>query len=340
MNKKRIAVMGAAGYTGGELIRLLSLHEKVEIVKATSRSNCGKKVSDVHRNLQGFTDLCFTDEPVETIPEDTDLVFLALPHSIPMNVVPELMDRTRMIDLSGDYRLADVNVYHKYYREHASPHLIDRFVYGLTEFNRSDIKKAENVANPGCFPTGSLLALGPLARENMLSGNVVIDAKTGSSGSGATPGPGAHHPERSADLRAYKVLEHQHQPEIEQELRRYNQGDFDLTFVTHSVPLVRGIFITAYVFTDEKLPHDELCGIYQKYYGEEKFVRMVDQARCNVVKNTNFCDISLHSSGKKVVITAALDNLVKGASGTAVQNMNLMLNFPETEALMHPGAYP
>ncbi len=336
---KKVAIIGATGYTGGELIRLLSSHKDVDIVKATSRRYQGKNVTDVHQNLLGFTDLRFTNEPLEDIAKDTDLMFFALPHSKAMGLIPKVIGKTKIIDLSADYRLKNSDVYGKSYTEHESPELIDEFVYGLPEFNREKIRGAYNVANPGCFPSASLLALIPLAKENLLTGNVVIDAKTGSSGSGVNHSPGTHHPERACDFRAYKVLEHQHQPEIEQELKRYREG-FDLTFVTHSAPLVRGIFVTAYVFLEEKIPTQELKEIYEKHYEEENFVRLVDRARCTVVKGTNFCDLSLYSKGKKVVITTAIDNLVKGASGTAVQNMNLMLGFRETASLMYPGLHP
>ncbi len=337
---KKIAIIGASGYTGGELMRLLICHEGVDIVKATSRNYEGKNITDVHQNLLGFTDLKFANEPLEDMAKETDLMFFALPHSKAMGLVPKVYGKTRIIDLSADYRLKDSDDYDRSYTTHESPSLIDEFVYGLPEYNREKIRGAYNIANPGCFPTASLLALIPLAKENLLTGNVVIDAKTGSSGSGVNPSKVAHHPERACDFRAYKVLGHQHQPEILQELKRYNEGLFDQTFVTHSTPMIRGIFITAYVFPKKEISEEELKDIYEKYYEDEQFVRIVDQARCTVVKNTNFCDLSLHSDGRKLVITAAIDNLIKGASGTAIQNMNLMLEFDENTSLMYPGWYP
>ncbi len=169
---------------------------------------------------------------------------------------------------------------------------------------------------------------------------MIIDAKTGSSGSGVKPSFGTHHPERENDFKAYKILHHQHHPEIEQELKRLNKKEFELTFVTHSAPMVRGIFITAYVFLEQNISTDELTQIYKNYYRNEKFVRIVEQARCSIVKNSNFCDVNVVCSGKKVVITAAIDNLIKGASGTAIQNMNLMFGFEETRSLLFPSAHP
>ncbi|MGM0509884.1 MAG: N-acetyl-gamma-glutamyl-phosphate reductase [Thermoplasmatota archaeon] len=337
---KETAIIGGSGYTGGELIRFLLGHKDVNLVKVTSRQNQGSKVTEVHQNLRGFTDLRFTNEPLSDTAREVDLMFFALPHATSMKKVPEIIDETKIIDLSSDYRLKDLHAYESYYTKHSSPELIDRFVYGLPEINRKNIAKSKNVANPGCFPTGALLALTPLAEKDLLRENVVIDAKTGSSGSGTTPSFGTHHPERACDLRAYKVLAHQHHPEIVQELETFNHDGFDLTFVTHSTPMIRGIFITAYVFLEDEISKEELTHIYNEYYSDALFVRVVEQARCSPVRGTNFCDLSLECKGDKVVITAALDNLVKGAAGTAVQNMNLMFGLKESRSLMFSGLHP
>lgn len=347
--KPKVAIIGASGYVGGELLRLLLGHDGLSVVKATSSGNAGKNVAEIHKNLKNLTDLKFSDEPAEDIAKSADLVFFALPHCTSMGIIPKIIGKTRIIDLSADYRLSnrlsnrlsDAGDFEKFYgAKHLSPELCGKFVCGLPEMNRAEIKKARNVAVPGCFPTGALLALLPLAKSNLISGNVVVDAKTGSSGSGKTPSEGTHHPERAQDFRAYSVFTHRHQPEIEQGLKAFNRKQFDLAFVTHSAPMVRGIFTTAYVFLDREISKQELEGIYRKCYEKEFFVRLVGQPRSNVVKGTNFCDIGLECSGKKVVVTSAIDNLVKGAAGGAVQCMNLMLGFKETKALEFPGFCP
>jgi N-acetyl-gamma-glutamyl-phosphate reductase len=337
---KKVAVIGASGYIGGELLRHLLFHDGVEVVGATSRENAGKRLSDVHPNLLGSTELEFSDEPIEDISANTDLVFLSLPHGESMRMVPRIIGRTKIIDLSSDYRVGDIALFEKYHNKHSSPELARRFIYGLPEMSRDGIAGAQNLANPGCFATGALLALSPLAKENLLQGNVVVDGKTGSSGSGAEPSEGTHHPERDQDFRAYKVFTHQHYPEIVQGLRKFNKNDFNLTFVPHSAPMVRGIFTTAYAFLDRDISRAELAGIYEKHYGGEKFIRIVSQCKTAVVKGTNYCDVSLECSGNRVVVMTAIDNLVKGGAGTAIQNMNLMLGFPETESLLFPGTHP
>ena len=347
--KPKVAIIGASGYVGGELLRLLLSHDGISIAKVTSSSNAGKQVAEVHRNLNGLTDLRFSDEPAEEIAESVDVVFFALPHCTSMQIIPRIIGnagikagiKARIIDMSADYRLDDVKEFEKFYGiRHASPGLLKKFACGLPEINREEIRKAKNVAVPGCFPTGTLLSLMPLAKSNLLNGNIIVDAKTGSSGSGKAPSEGTHHPERAQDFRAYNVFSHRHQPEIEQGLRQFSKKGFDLTFVTHSAPMVRGIFTTAYAFLEKDISREELENIYKKYYEKEFFVRLVRQARSNVVKGTNFCDISLECSGRKVVVTSAIDNLVKGAAGTAVQDMNLMLGLRETKALEFPGFYP
>ncbi len=338
--KPKVAIIGASGYVGGELLRLLLSHGQVSVTKVTSSSSCAKKVSDVHRNLHNLTDLQFSDEPVEQVAKEVDLMFFALPHCTSMDLVPKVIGKTMIVDLSADFRLEDPGVFEKFYGRHSSKDLLDKFVCGLPELNRAAIKKARNVSVPGCFPTGAILALLPLAKSGLLASNVIIDSKTGSSGSGKTPSESTHHPERAQDFKAYNVFSHRHQPEIEQGLKSQGNSAFDITFVAHSAPMVRGIFTTAYAFLQSPITKPELKEIYGKYYGKEFFIRLVDQARSNVVKGTNFCDIGLDCSGKKVVITSAIDNLVRGAAGTAVQDMNIMLGIREKTGLEFPGFLP
>ncbi len=337
----KASIIGGTGYGGSELLRLLFGHSEVEIVKVTSRTEMGKSVGEIHPNLYGLLDLEFSEEDLDEIADISDVVFLALPHGKAMERVPALLGKTKIIDLSGDYRLKDPKIFENHYGlAHKSPELLKRAVYGLTEFNREAIRGADLVACPGCFPTGVLLPLTPLAMENMLSGYVVIDAKTGSSGAGVSPKLTTHHPERAMDFKVYNVFSHRHQPEIEQELARFNSTPFDITFTPHSAPMVRGIFTTAYIFLEEEIGEERLREIYEDYYDKEYFIRIVEQARCAVVAGSNFCDIELHCRGNKVIVASAIDNLVKGAGGQGIQNMNLIFGFEERTGLTFPGTHP
>lgn len=342
----KVSIIGATGYTGSELLRLLLFHEKVEVVKVTSRTDIGVKIGHVHKNLNKLTNLVFTEENIEEIAEISDVVFLALPHGQALEKIPRIFNAARskpikVLDLGGDFRLKDPEVFETYYKiKHTALELLKTSVYGLTEFNRPEIRKSDLIACPGCFPTGALLALLPLAMENLLAGDVVINAATGSSGSGNAPSEGTHHPERAYDFKAYNILSHRHQPEIQQELERFNRHAIEVTLTTHSAPMVRGIFTTAFVRLNKEIPEDRLRDLYCGYYEKERFIRLVDQPRCAVVAGSNFCDVSITSRGQKVIINSALDNLVKGGSGQAVQNMNLIFGFDEALGLTFPGTHP
>jgi len=342
----RVSIIGATGYTGSELLRLLLFHDKVEVVKVTSRTDIGVKVSQVHRNLEKLTNLTFTEENIEEIVERSEVVFLALPHGQAIEKVPRIFQAAKskpikVLDLGGDFRLRDPEIFEKYYKiKHTAPDLLKSSVYGLTEFNREDIRKSSLIACPGCFPTGALLALLPLAMENLLTGDVIVNSATGSSGSGITPSEGTHHPERAYDFKAYNIFSHRHQPEIQQELERFNKNPIEVTLTAHSAPMVRGIFTTAYVRLGKEIPEDRLRDLYCGYYEKERFIRLVDQPRCAVVAGSNFCDISIASRGRKVLIQSAIDNLVKGGAGQAVQDMNLIFGFDEKLGLTFPGTHP
>lgn len=342
----KVSILGATGYTGSELLRFLLFHEQVEVVKVTSRTDIGIPVGQVHRNLYKLTNLTFTEENIEEIVELSDVVFLALPHGQALEKVPQIFQVAKqkdikVLDLGGDFRLKDPQVFEKYYKlKHTAQEFLKKSVYGLTEFNRDEIRKSNLIACPGCFPTGALLALLPLARENLLTGDVIINSATGSSGSGATPSEGTHHPERAYDYKAYNLFSHRHQPEIQQELERFNKNPIEVTLTTHSAPMVRGIFTTVYTRLSKEISEDQLRDLYKGYYEKEPFIRLVDQPRAAVVAGSNFCDISIASRGRKVIINSALDNLVKGGSGQAVQNMNLMFGLDEKSGLGFPGTHP
>ena len=341
--KIRAAIFGGSGYGGSELLRILLFHPSVEIALVTANEHAGKAVSEVHRNLLGLTDLRFERAPDDLASiGDIDVAFFALPHGQALSLVPQFGENVKVIDLSGDFRIDDPEVFKKFYKlDHTAAELQQQFVYGLTETNRDAIRTARYIANPGCFATATLLALAPMVKSGLLAGRVIVDAKTGSSGSGAKPAQNTHHPQRSNSFYAYKPFTHQHMPEIEQHLRRVADLTGDLVFMSHSLPVSRGIFATCYLETTAGVTNEDLANIYRSFYEGSFFVRLVDGSPdINWVKNTNFCDIAFHSSGKQVVVFSAIDNLVKGAAGQAVQNMNLMFGLGEKTGLIFTGSNP
>ena len=336
----RVGIFGGSGYGGSELLRILLFHPYVELVFVTANEQAGKPVGEVHRNLNGLTQLNFIKEPEEL--EDVDCVFLALPHGQAMEIVPRLPGSVKAIDLSGDFRLGDQATFEKHYKQaHTAMSAQAEFVYGLTETNREAIRSARLIANPGCFATATLLGLAPLVAKNLLNGRVIVDAKTGSSGSGAKAAANTHHPQRMNSFYAYKPFTHQHVPEIEQELEHVGDWTNELVFMTHSLPVARGIFASIYVETKGDMTEEDLRKIFADYYRESFFVRLVQGSPdINWVKTTNFCDISFAARGKQVVVFSAIDNLVKGAAGQAIQNLNLMFDLDETTGLKLAGTNP
>jgi N-acetyl-gamma-glutamyl-phosphate reductase len=271
-----------------------------------------------------------------------DCVFLALPHGQAMDVVPRLPASVKAIDLSGDFRLRDQEIFEEHYGQphRAMPSQAD-FVYGLTETNRETIRNARMIANPGCFATATLLGLAPLAAAEAISGRVIVDAKTGSSGSGAKPAANTHHPQRMNSFYAYKPFTHQHVPEIEQELESLGDWTGELIFMTHSLPVARGIFASIYLETKNELNAGQLHSMFSEFYQDSFFIRLVEGSPdINWVKTTNFCDIGFATRGRNIVVFSAIDNLVKGAAGQAVQNMNLMFGLCEKTGLMLVGTNP
>lgn len=259
-----------------------------------------------------------------------------------MDVVPRLPGNVKAIDLSGDFRLRDQQIFEQHYsRAHTAMESQSEFVYGLTETNRQAIRKARLIANPGCFATATLLGLAPLAGKGLISGRVIVDAKTGSSGSGAKAAANTHHPQRMNSFYAYKPFTHQHVPEIEQELESVGDWKSELVFMTHSLPVSRGIFSSIYVETKQDLTEEQVHSIFAEFYRDSFFVRLVKGSPdINWVKTTNFCDLGFAARRRQVVVFSAIDNLVKGAAGQAVQNMNLMFGLEETTGLMLVGTNP
>jgi len=342
-SKLRLAIFGGSGYGGSELLRILLAHPNAEVTLVTANEHAGKTVGEVHRNLLGLTDLSFTKAPEDLSGlDDLDCIFLALPHGQAMELAPKLPAGAAVIDLSGDFRLRDAASFAQHYgREHSAMDAQAQFVYGLTETNREVIRTAKRIANPGCFATATLLGLAPLVANNVLNSRVIVDAKTGSSGSGAKPASNTHHPQRSNAFYAYKPFTHQHVPEIEQELAAVGEWKNELIFMTHSLPVARGIFASIYCETKEEISAADARAMFAEFYRDAFFVRLVEGSPdINWVKNTNFCDIGFAARGRQLVVFAAIDNLVKGAAGQAVQNMNLMFGLDEKTGLMLMGGNP
>ena len=325
----RVAVVGASGFVGGELVRLLAGHPNVEVVAATANEAAGRHIADVHPNLRGL------DLELSSLTDvgDAEAIFLALPNGEAMGVAG-LPDRP-IVDTSADFRLRDEAEYEAYYkRPHACFDRVGAFTYGLPELFRSRLVEARHVAAPGCFATASTLALFPLVAER-LHDSVVVNAVTGSSGSGAKPAAKAHHPFRADSLFAYEPFRHRHVPEVRQALRDATGNDVDLVFQPHSGPFVRGIFATAVVRLTRTLSNEALEALYRDYYGREPFVRLVDGSpNVKWVRGTNFCDVGVASDGRTAIVTTAIDNLLKGAASQAVQAFNVRFGFDERAGLM------
>ncbi len=337
------AVVGASGYTGGELIRILANHPDVEITGVYDIRNVGMTVSEVHPNLRSIVDLKIGKPDYQKIGESAKVVFVATPHGVSMKFVPKLLKAgARVIDLSADYRFDDPKVFERYYIKHESPEV--KGVYGLPELYREKIKRTKLIANPGCYPTAAILGLAPLVKQRLIDlDHIVIDAKSGTSGAGAAPSETTHHALCGANMRAYAATTHRHTPEIEQELGKLVRGKLVVHFTPHLIPIVRGILSTAHVFLRRRTSRKELLGVYRKFYGGEPFVRVLEGLpQVNFVVGSNYCDIGfeLDARSDRLVVVAAIDNLIKGASGQAVQNMNVMFGFEEREGLEAPALRP
>ena len=357
MTSVRVAVAGASGYTGAELVRLLSQHPHVQLTAVTSEKSAGASISAVYPHLQGIVPLSFEALAPEALTERADVLFLALPHTKSMDPVASgLKAGKRVVDLSADFRLKDPGTYETWYQTaHAHPQLIKDAVYGLPELHRSVIKQARLVASPGCYPTAAILQLAPLIAHGLVAADsIVIDAKSGISGAGRSPALPYHFPEAHESLEPYKIGQHRHIPEIEQELTglagtrtQATRGEVDpvtVAFTPHLIPMNRGILSTAYARMKGQLDIAELRTLYRDFYKGERFVRLLEGAMPNPrhVRGANYCDIAVHLDRRAgwIVTVAAIDNLIKGAAGQAIQAMNLMLGYPEETGLVAPGIYP
>ncbi|MGQ9719194.1 MAG: N-acetyl-gamma-glutamyl-phosphate reductase [Nitrososphaerales archaeon] len=348
----RVGIMGASGYVGGELLRILLFHPKVEVTCATSRRYAGDYLHHVHPNLRGITDLKFMAQKPEDMIDRCDLVFSALPHGSAVKAIPYYAEREmKVIDLSADFRLKNPEDYQKWYGyEHPHPNLIERFAYGLPELHREEIKKSSLVACPGCMAIASILALAPLVKGNVIEKErIVVDVKIGSSGSGVAPSPATHHANRFGVVRPYKPVGHRHTAEIEQELNSIGGGKVKVAMSAHAVNMVRGILSTCHTFTLRPLTIPDLWKLYRGFYQKEPFIRLVRDKKGlyklpdpKVVIGTNYCDVGFEVDEhvNRVVAFSAIDNLVRGAAGTAVQNMNIMLGIDEKTGLESPGLHP
>lgn len=353
----RVAMAGGTGYGGAELIRLLMNHPRVELARVTSIDRVGEPLEAVHLNLNN-TGMVFEEMPVVDAAKGMDVLFLGLPHKVSSTLAPQL-DQTdaRVIDLSGDFRLTDKDLYAEYYgQEHPYPEQLEggRWVYGLPEFNRELISGATRIASPGCFATTLLLGLLPLAHSGLLKGAVQSIAATGSSGSGAYASAGTHHPVRVNNMKIYKPLNHQHKPEIEEVLvaageRSGKAQPFNLNFVPVSAPLARGILSTNFVSLPEDTDPDQIDAMFRDYYEDSTFVRVLGSgprhAEVIAIKGSNWVDLSwvlgpAENGMRQLVIATALDNLVKGGAGQAVQSMNISLGLPEGMGIDAPALWP
>lgn len=346
----RAVVLGAGGFVGGELIRILATHPRFDLNAALSASSAGRKIADAYPGLRTWTDLRFTDPEEwrwEQMNKGRWVLFCALGHRQTMIRLPPLLERlheqdVKIVDLSGDFRLNQPEQYVSYYGyTHQAPEYLERFVYGLPEVEGARIAEADLVANPGCFATGAQLAILPLAKWEVVQ-FVALDANTGSSGAGIKPSGTTHHPHRMNNFRAYKILRHQHIPEIQASwLKAGGSQKVQISFAPHMAPMVRGIFTTAHIFTKKDVPTEEVKERYISYYKQAPFVRFVDDSPSIAdVWGTNRCDFSVTASGRSIVVCTAIDNLVKGAAGQAVQNANLMCHFEETDGLLAPPPAP
>lgn len=338
MPKRKIGIVGATGYTGSELVRLLIDHPEVSIEVITSESKAGKKFSDINPHFRSRFEMEL--EPLDNLENyELDLVFLALPHGVSMDFIKQWdRNKFRVIDLSGDFRLGSAEEYEQWYhKKHSAADFIDEAAFGLPELFRDHIRNAELVANPGCYPTSAILALAPLLKNEVIEPNqIVVDSKSGVSGAGATAKQSTHFPEVFGNFSAYGLLDHRHTPEIQLNLERFTGHETEVLFTPHLLPIDRGILTTTYSTPKNEVDANYLSEWYYSFYEKEHFIRVVDNPpNVKHVRGSNFCDIHITYDERtnRILTVSTIDNLVKGAAGQAVQNMNIMFGFIERTGL-------
>jgi len=324
----RVGIIGGSGYTGSELLRLLTQHPEAEVVVVTSRALEGKRIADVHHHLKGFYDLRFANADAKTVARQSDIVFLAVPHGAAMGLVPDLIGTSKVVDLSADYRLGPD--YEKVYGPHTDPR---EAVYGLPELH-PEVAQADLCANPGCYPTGAILAAAPLVKAGLVD-EIIFDSKSGISGAGASPTETSHYPNLSENVIPYQLTGHRHKAEIVQELGRL--GTATINFTPHVIPSIRGILTTAHILANTEIDESHIGSVYATFYANCPFIRF-SVPSLKSVRGTNFCDLSVErdKATRRIVVISAIDNMVKGASGQAIQNMNLMFGLNQTTGLWSP----
>lgn len=337
----KVGIIGATGYAGSELVRILLGHKDVEIKWYGSRSYIDKKYASIYQNFFQLVDANCMDDNMEVLADQVDVIFTATPQGLCASLVnEEILSKVKIIDLSADFRIKDVKVYEEWYKlEHKSPQFIEEAVYGLCEINREDVKKARLVANPGCYTTCSILTCYPLVKEGIIDPNtIIVDAKSGTSGAGRGAKVDNLFCEVNENMKAYGVATHRHTPEIEEQLGYACGEKITINFTPHLVPMNRGILATAYASLKKDVTYEEVKAIYDKYYADEKFVRVLEKDVCpqtKWVEGSNYVDVNFKIDPRtnRIITMGAIDNLVKGAAGQAVQNMNLMFGLKESEGL-------
>ena len=344
----KVGIIGATGYAGGELVRILSGHKDAEIKWYGSRSYIDRKYADVYRNMFQIVDAVCMDDNMEELSSRVDVIFTATPQGLCASLVnEEILSKTKIIDLSADFRLKDVKVYEEWYKiEHKAPRFLEEAVYGLCEVNRDSVRNARLVANPGCYTTCSILTAYPLAKDGLIDmSTLIIDAKSGTSGAGRGAKVQNLFCEVNENMKAYGVASHRHTPEIEEQLGYAAGEPVALSFTPHLVPMNRGILATEYAKLTKDVSWEDVKAVYDKYYRDEKFIRVLDQDVCpetKWVEGSNYVDIGFKIDPRtnRIIMMGAIDNLVKGAAGQAVQNMNLMFGLKESEGLELVPVFP
>ncbi|MFD1040481.1 N-acetyl-gamma-glutamyl-phosphate reductase [Virgibacillus byunsanensis] len=344
----KIGIVGVTGYGGIELYRLLTAHPDVETISLYSSSQAGGTIKDIYSHMNTVTNHRLLDIQPEQMKRELDVIFLAAPAGVSSELTPQLLgDKAKVIDLSGDLRLHNRNTYSQWYKKEAAPDsVLAQAVYGLPEWNKENIASADLIANPGCYPTAVLLGLGPLMRSHSADpSSIIIDAKSGVSGAGKNPSAITHFGHTQENFQIYKVNEHQHIPEIEQQLTEWNGAVTPITLSTHLVPMTRGIMATMYMKLHEEITLRQLVEQYQAYYQDQPFVRVREEGNFPCTKDvyaSNYCDIclALDNRTRRVTVVSVIDNLMKGAASQAIQNMNLVCGLRETTGLEYLPVYP